>query len=97
MDYKKENERQFKEAKAFIGFPLRGINKYYNANQCRIFKDNIGLVQIGRTGEYTNNISFNEYSINLGPTPYHSDYKRFANKNEMFGFVAGYNQANGWN
>ena len=40
LDYIKENERQFKEAKKLMGFSLRGNNKYYYANQCAIFARN---------------------------------------------------------
>jgi len=89
LDYIKENERQFKEAKKLIGFSLRGNAKYYHANQCAIFAKNYGAV-CGRV------ISFNKYSINLGPTQYHSDLKRFNSKEEMLGYVSGYNTAKGW-
>ena len=99
LDHIKENERQFKEAKKLIGFLLRGNAKYYYANQCAIFAknykeqgrvDNIGGIIRGEE------ISFNKYSINLGPTEYHSDLKRFNSKEEMLGYVAGYNAAKGW-
>jgi len=89
LDYIKENERQFKEAKKLMGFSLRGDAKYYYANQCAIFAKNYGAV-CGRV------ISFNKYSINLGPTEYHSDLKRFNSKEEMLGYVSGYNTAKGW-
>ena len=38
-------------------------------------------------------ISFNEYSINLGYNQYCADIKRFNNKQELLGFVIGYNEA----
>ena len=85
LDYIKENERQFKEAKKMIGFSLRGNAKYYHANQCAIFARHFGK-----------EISFNKYSINLGPTQYHSDFKRFNSKEEMLGYVAEYNEAMNW-
>ena len=99
LDHIKENERQFKEAKQLIGFSLRGNNKYFYANQCAIFArhykeqeraDNVGSTIRGEE------ISFNRYSINLGPTQYHSDLKRFNSKEEMLGYVVGYNEAKGW-
>ena len=38
-------------------------------------------------------LSFNNYSINLGPNQYHQDLQRFNDKKEMLGFVVGYNKA----
>tara|TARA_R110000824_G_scaffold177020_1_gene356271 strand:- start:57 stop:353 length:297 start_codon:yes stop_codon:yes gene_type:complete len=96
LDYVKENERQFKEAKKLIGFSLRGNNKYYYANQCAIFAKNFQYCGKDRFYVHANSITFNKYSINLGPTQYHSELKRFNNKEEMLGYVAGYNAAKGW-
>ncbi len=98
-EHQKENERQFKEAKKLIGFSLRGNNKYYYANQCSIFAknfkeqgraDNVGGIIGGEE------ISFHKYSINYGYSPYGSEVKRFNNKEEMLGFVIGYNNAKRW-
>jgi hypothetical protein len=38
-------------------------------------------------------VCFNEYSINNGYNQYCRDMKRFNNKQEMLGFVIGYNEA----
>ena len=96
LDYIKENERQFKEAKKLMGFSLRGDAKYYHANQCAIFARNFQYCGKGDFYYPADSMSFNKYSINLGPTQYHSELKRFNSKEEMLGYVAGYNQAKGW-
>ena len=93
-EHQKENERQFKEAKKLIGFSLRGNNKYYYANQCAIFAKNFKEQFKVR---FTEEISFHKYSINYGYSQYGRDVKRFNNKEEMLGYVAGYNNAKGWN
>ena len=101
-EHQKENERQFKEAKKLIGFSLRGNNKYYYANQCAIFARNYKKYweqkkkNSNETILNTGVISFNKYSINMGLTQYHSDLKRFNSKEEMLGYVVGYNEAKGW-
>ena len=91
------HEKQFKINKENINFVLRGDNKYYYANQCRIFTK---LVTKNGYGNYISSetikekgISFNKYSINLGYSQYHADLKRFNSKEEMLGFVIGYNEA----
>ena len=38
-------------------------------------------------------ISFNNYSINVGYNQYGNDIKRFNSKQELLGFVIGYNTA----
>ena len=92
-EHQKENERQFKEAKKLIGFSLRGKNKYYYANQCAIFSRNFLPKRDFTKWEQ---ITFHKYSINYGYSPYGRDVKRFNNKEEMLGFVIGYNNAKGW-
>tara|TARA_R110002012_G_scaffold294914_1_gene491254 strand:+ start:679 stop:993 length:315 start_codon:yes stop_codon:yes gene_type:complete len=102
LDYIKENEKQFKEVKKLIGFSLRGDAKYYHANQCAIFARNYKKYWVQKkknsneTIINTGVISFNKYSINMGLTQYHSELKRFNSKEEMLGYVAGYNAAKGW-
>jgi hypothetical protein len=39
-------------------------------------------------------ISFNKYSINIGSNQYGTDIKRFNSKEELLGFVIGFNTAN---
>ena len=93
----KRNELEFSINKQNINFVLKGNNKYYYANQCKIFTK---LVTEKGFGNYipaetikAQGISFNKYSINVGYSQYHQDLKRFNSKEEMLGFVIGYNEA----
>ena len=94
--FHKERELEFKEAKENITFPLRGDNKYYYALQCVQFEKN--LQEFGFDSYATpkaikeQGLRFNKYSITLGHY-YGHDLKRFDSKEEMFGFVIGYNEA----
>jgi hypothetical protein len=98
-EIQKRNEQEFKQNRKGVNFSLRGDNKYYYANQCKIFKEN--LEKYGYNGFHlysaeeikNHGISFNEYSINLGHNQYCADIKRFNNKQELLGFVIGYNEA----
>jgi len=98
-EIQKRNDKEYKENKKGVNFRLSGNNKYYYANQCRIFKEY--LKKYGFNGFYhysaqeikDKGISFNEYSINLGYSQYGADIKRFNNKQELLGFVIGYNEA----
>ena len=79
-----------------INVILRGYNKYYHAYQCSEFTKNVlkyGYDNITSTEIKKHGICFNEYSINNGYNQYCRDIKRFNNKQEMLGFVIGYNQA----
>ena len=88
------NDLQFKRNNQNINIRLTCNNKYYYANECYKFTNhilkngfnNFNIEEIKKHG-----ISFNKYSINIGLG---SDLKRFNNKNEMLGFVIGYNSAN---
>jgi hypothetical protein len=94
--YHKENELEFKRNKRNINVILRGYNKYYHAYQCSEFTKNIlkyGYDNITNTEIKKHGVCFNEYSINNGYNQYCRDIKRFNNKQEMLGFVIGYNQA----
>jgi len=92
--FHKERELEFKEAKENITFPLRGDNKYYYAFECAKFEKN--LIKYGydsyatKTSVAKEGLSFNKNSITLGHY-YGHDLKRFNSKEEMFGFVIGYN------
>ena len=94
--FHKEREIEFKEAKEKITFQLRGDNKYYYAFQCALFEKNI--IKYGYDSYATKKavasegLYFNEYSITLGHY-YGHDLKRFNSKEEMLGFVIGYNEA----
>ena len=94
-EYQKENERQFKIAKKNINVRLPRANKYYYANQCKIFTDYVmehGYPHINKAEIVEQGISFNEYSINIGSNQYGRDLKgSFDSKAEMLGFVVGFN------
>ena len=95
-DYINSREREYKEAKEKITFQLRGDNKYYYAFQCALFEKNI--INYGYDSYATSTavkkegLLFNEFSITLGHY-YGHDLKRFNSKQEMLGFVIGYNES----
>ena len=96
--YQQENERLFKIAKENINVRLVGYNKYYYANQCKIFTDYVmehGYPYIDKAEIVNQGISFNKYSINVGYNQYGQDLQRFDSKAEMLGFVIGFNRARG--
>ena len=78
---------------------MQGNNKYFYANQCKMFKEHLEQYGFNGFNKFTaqeikeKGISFNEYSINIGYNQYCSDLKRFNNKQELLGFVIGYNEA----
>jgi len=100
VDLKLINEKseiEFSLNKKNINFTLRGDNKYYYANQCAEFTKNLEKFGFGsyinKDMIKRNGICFNEYSINNGYNQYCRDMKRFNNKQEMLGFVIGYNES----
>ena len=95
-DAQRQNEREFKINKKNINFRLSGRNKYYYAYQCALFTRNIlehGFGHITKEMIKKDGVCFNEYSINNGYNQFCRDMKRFNNKQEMLGFVIGYNEA----
>jgi len=89
-------EIQFKLNKENINFRLTGDNKYYYADQCKEFENNLkkfGYGHIKKEDIIKNGVCFNNYSINNGYNQYCRDIKRFNNKEELLGFVVGYNQS----
>lgn len=98
-EIQQRNENEFKINKKGINFRLQGNNKYYYANQCKMFKEHLEQHGFNGFNKFTaqeikeKGISFNEYSINIGYNQYCSDLKRFNNKQELLGFVIGYNEA----
>ena len=94
-DFIEGREREFKEAKEKITFPLRGDNKYSYAFQCALFEKNIldnGFDSYAnKSSVKKEGLLFNKYSITLGHR-YGYDLKRFNSKEEMLGFVIGYNE-----
>ena len=87
---------QFKLNKENINFTLKGQNKYYYANQCKQFENNLkkyGYGHIKKEDILKDGVCFNNYSINNGYNQYCRNIKRFNNKEELLGFVVGYNQS----
>ena len=87
---------QFKLDKQNINFTLKSKNKYYYANQCKQFENNLkkyGYGHIKKEDILKDGVCFNNYSINNGYNQYCRDIKRFNNKEELLGFVVGYNQS----
>jgi len=90
------HEIKFKLNKENINFTLKGQNKYYYANQCKQFENNLkkyGYGHIKKEDILKDGVCFNNYSINNGYNQYCRDIKRFNNKEELLGFVVGYNQS----
>ena len=102
--FTERSELEFKRNKDNINFRLSCKNKYYYAFQCYIFTQYIIKNGFRKFNAYPkewyikemkeNGISFNKYSINIGSNQYGSDLKRFNSKEELLGFVIGFNQAN---
>ena len=94
--FQRERDIEYKKAKEKITFQLRGDNKYYYAFQCLAFEKN--LIEYGYDSYTTQSsiakegLMFNEYSITLGHY-YGHDLKRFNSRQEMLGFVIGYNES----
>lgn len=88
---------QYKLNSRHLGFVLRGDNKYYYAAQCNEFYNNLCSKNYSRWTSkekvQKEGLSFNKYSINIGYSKYCEDLKRFSSKEEMLGFVIGYNEA----
>ena len=91
------NELEFKINKQNINIRLTDNNKYYYASQCAKFTSYLktyGFPYIDINRIKKDGISFNNYSINIGYSQDHQDLKRFNSKDEMLGFVIGFNEAN---
>ena len=94
--YTKEREKEFNQIKKKFTFSLRGEDKYYNAFQCAKFEKNLienkfDCITTQKAVE-KEGLYFNKYSITLGH-PYGHDLRRFNSPKEMFGYIAGYNDA----
>ena len=92
--FKKDREIEFKQAKEKITFSLRGDRKYYIAFQCALFERNIiqHASPLDSCSARDKGLLFNKYSITVGDY-YGRDLKTFDSKEEMIGFVIGYNEA----
>ena len=90
-------ELEFEHNKLDINFRLSGDNKYYYADQCKRFVQNLYKFEPKLSDKIIKEgISFNKYSINIGYNEFNDDYKRFNSTQELLGFVIGYNQAREW-
>ena len=90
-------ELEFEHNKQDINFRLSGNNKYYYADQCRRFIQNLYNSEPKLKNKIIENgVSFNQYSINIGYNQFCEDYKRFNSTQELLGFVIGYNHAKEW-
>jgi hypothetical protein len=94
--WKAEREREYIEGKNKFLFNLRNDRKYYHVNQGVEFEKNLLKYKYDNLTHPKSvkdqGILFNKYSINLGH-PYGHDLKRFNSKEEMLGYLAGYNDA----
>ena len=90
-------ELEFENNKLDINFRLSGNNKYYYADQCKRFIQNLYKFEPKLKEKIIKQgVSFNKYSINIGYNEFCDDYKRFNSTQELLGFVIGYNQAKEW-
>ena len=101
-EYQELNDLEYIRNKQSINFRLTGDNKYYYANQCFQFKRNLKKALAKSKRDYDQNllnrvenqgISFHNYSINIGYSQFNEDYQRFNSKQELLGFVIGFNRA----
>jgi len=96
QDFIEQREKDYQIASRLIRFPMRRAEKYYYAFQCQLFEKNVkafGFDHIAtRAKAHAEGIQFHAHSITLGDK-YSYDLKRFNSKDEMFGFVIGYNEA----
>jgi len=99
--FTERSELEFKRNKDNINFRLSCKDKYYYAWQCYKFTQYV--VKNGYKYYWQDmmdknvikqGISFNKYSINIGSNQYGTDIKRFNSKEELLGFVIGFNEAN---
>lgn len=96
--FNERSELEFKRNKDNINFRLSCNDKYYYAFQCYKFTQYVlenGYKYKWQTEDIKKKgISFNKYSINIGSNQYGSDIKKFNSKEELLGFVIGFNEAN---
>jgi hypothetical protein len=96
--FNERSELEFKRNKDNINFRLTCNNKYYYAWQCYKFTQYV--LENGYKYEWQKEpisergISFNKYSINIGSSEYGTSLKNFNSKEELLGFVIGFNTAN---
>tara|TARA_R100001163_G_C4951888_1_gene119314 strand:- start:142 stop:543 length:402 start_codon:yes stop_codon:yes gene_type:complete len=96
--FNERSELEFKRNKDNINFRLTCKNKYYYAFQCYIFTQYV--LENGYKYDWQKEpilergVSFHKYSINIGSSAYGTSLKNFNSKEELLGFVIGFNEAN---
>ena len=96
--FTERSELEFKRNKDNINFRLSCKNKYYYAFQC--YKFTQFVVKNGYKYEWQKEpisergISFHKYSITIGSSEYGTNLKTFNRKEELLGFIIGFNEAN---
>ena len=87
------NDLEFKRNKENIHFRLSGYDKYYNAHQCWDFTKYILKNGYGRyKASDIESIYFSNHSITIRlHSTAEDDIKRFNAKQELLGFVIGFN------
>jgi len=93
--FSKEREAEFKRNKENIYMRLSGYDKYYYANQCWNFTQHI--LKHGFNNYKPSDIEslyFDTHSITIRlHSTAETDIKRFNNKQELLGYVVGFNDS----
>ena len=93
--FSKERETEFKRNKENIYIRLTGYDKYYYASQCWKFTQHIlkhGFNQYKSSDIESLYFDTHNITIRLHSTA-ETDIKRFNNKQEMLGYVVGFNDS----
>ena len=95
MRFRKEKEIEFKRNKENIYFRLSGYDKYYQAHQCWNFTQHIlknGFNQYKPSDIESIYFDTHNITIRLHSTA-ETDIKRFNSKQELLGYVVGFNDS----
>jgi hypothetical protein len=95
MRFRKERETEFKRNKENIYFRLSGYDKYYQAHQCWNFAQHIlknGFNQYKPSDIESIYFDTHNITIRLHSTA-ETDIKRFNSKQELLGYVVGFNDS----
>ena len=90
----KKLDAEYQRNKKNIRCRLVGTSKYYNAHQCHIFGENVKRNGWHRyTADQIDYVYFTKHSVTIRlMSSGETDCKRFTTANEMFAWVAGYNE-----
>lgn len=95
-NFEKQRDAELKQGREKMTFSLRGNNRDFYAWQCVKFENSVkhyGFDHVAtRERILEEGLVFNKHSITLGHQ-YGYDLKNFNSKEEMLGFVIGYNEA----